>query len=210
MIDHDQLIEMLTRLKLTAIRDQLDSLLDEAAGRELTLREALGFFCAREVARKDERRTLGRDDSRFRRGVDGGSLTFQLAHAGAQQLCASRRKVRRLELVERAFQGPAEVARAQAPDFSPNLRLTREGAAPPGSEAHRSVPWAREDAGRPFGKERALNSSSGRGAEAPWPEDLPASDPRNLHRGPHLDHAPSGVCRHRSGRSRRTRRDPRR
>lgn len=56
MIDHDQLIEMLTRLKLTAIRDQLDSLLDEAAGRELTLREALGFFCAREVARKDERR----------------------------------------------------------------------------------------------------------------------------------------------------------
>ena len=30
---------MLTRLKLTAIRDQLDSLLDEAARRELTLRE---------------------------------------------------------------------------------------------------------------------------------------------------------------------------
>jgi DNA replication protein DnaC len=56
MTDHDDLIEMLTRLKLTAIRDQLDSLLDEAAGRELTLREALGFFCGREVARKDERR----------------------------------------------------------------------------------------------------------------------------------------------------------
>ena len=31
---------MLTRLKLTAIRDQLDTLLDEAARRELTLREA--------------------------------------------------------------------------------------------------------------------------------------------------------------------------
>ena len=56
MIDHDALIEMLTRLKLTAIRDQLDNLLDEAARREFTLREALGFLCQREVARKDERR----------------------------------------------------------------------------------------------------------------------------------------------------------
>jgi DNA replication protein DnaC len=55
-LDHDTLIGMLTRLKLTAIRDQLDSLLDEAARRELTLREALAFLCEREVARKDERR----------------------------------------------------------------------------------------------------------------------------------------------------------
>jgi DNA replication protein DnaC len=56
MIDHDALMEMLTRLKLTAIRDQLDNLLDEAARREMTLREALGFLCQREIARKDERR----------------------------------------------------------------------------------------------------------------------------------------------------------
>jgi DNA replication protein DnaC len=56
MIDHDTLIGMLNRLKLTAIRDQLDSLLDEAARRELTLREAVAFLCQREVARKDERR----------------------------------------------------------------------------------------------------------------------------------------------------------
>ncbi len=56
MVDHDTLIDMLTRLKLTAIRDQLDSLLDEAAGRELTLREAVAFLCEREVARKNERR----------------------------------------------------------------------------------------------------------------------------------------------------------
>lgn len=56
MIDHDALTEMLTRLKLTAIRDQLDTLLDEAARREMTLREALGFLCQREIARKDERR----------------------------------------------------------------------------------------------------------------------------------------------------------
>src|SRR5690349_14785726 len=53
---HDHLLAMLTRLKLTAIRDQLDSLLDEAGRREMTIREALGFFCAREIARKDERR----------------------------------------------------------------------------------------------------------------------------------------------------------
>ena len=48
--------QMLGRLKLTAIRDQLDSLLDEAAQRELTLRETLTLFCEREIARKDERR----------------------------------------------------------------------------------------------------------------------------------------------------------
>ena len=47
---------MLTRLKLTAIRDQLDSLLDKATRRELTLREALTLLCEAEVARKDERR----------------------------------------------------------------------------------------------------------------------------------------------------------
>ena len=56
MIDHDALVDMLTRLKLTAIRDQLDTLLDEAARREMTLREAVGFLCQREIARKDERR----------------------------------------------------------------------------------------------------------------------------------------------------------
>jgi DNA replication protein DnaC len=45
----------LSRLKLTAIRDQLDSLLDEAARRELTFREALAFLLfEREIARKDE------------------------------------------------------------------------------------------------------------------------------------------------------------
>jgi hypothetical protein len=52
MMEHDHLIAMLNRLKLTAIRDQLDSLLDEAARRELTIREALLFFCERETARK--------------------------------------------------------------------------------------------------------------------------------------------------------------
>jgi DNA replication protein DnaC len=52
----EDLTRMLTRLKLTAVRDQLDTLLDEAARRELSLRESLALLCAAEVARKDERR----------------------------------------------------------------------------------------------------------------------------------------------------------
>lgn len=55
-MDHERFVAMLTRLKLTAIRDQLDTLLDEAARRELNLREALFLLCEREIARKDERR----------------------------------------------------------------------------------------------------------------------------------------------------------
>ena len=55
-IDHETLVAMLDRLKLTAIRDQLDTLLDEAARSKMTLREALGFFIQREIARRDERR----------------------------------------------------------------------------------------------------------------------------------------------------------
>ena len=57
--------QMLARLKLTAIRDQLDSLLDEAAKRELTLREMLTLLCEREIARKDE--AADRDGIRHRR-----------------------------------------------------------------------------------------------------------------------------------------------
>lgn len=55
-VTHEQLTEMLTRLKLTAIRDQFDSLLDEAARADLSLREALAMLCEREIARKDQRR----------------------------------------------------------------------------------------------------------------------------------------------------------
>ncbi len=52
----DHLERMPTRLKPTAIRDHLDSLLNEAGRRELTIREALTLFCEREIARKDQRR----------------------------------------------------------------------------------------------------------------------------------------------------------
>ena len=55
-VGHEVLVEQLTRLQLTCIRDQLDSLLDEAAERQLTLREAVAFLVGREVARKNERR----------------------------------------------------------------------------------------------------------------------------------------------------------
>ncbi len=44
MLEPDRLDELLTRLRLTAIRDQLDSLLDEASRAQMTLREALLFL----------------------------------------------------------------------------------------------------------------------------------------------------------------------
>ncbi|MFM1799875.1 MAG: putative Insertion sequence ATP-binding protein [Cyanobacteriota bacterium] len=47
---------MLTRLRLGAIREQLDALLEEAARRQLNLREALAWLCAAEVASKEQRR----------------------------------------------------------------------------------------------------------------------------------------------------------
>ena len=48
--------EILGRLKLTAMRDRLDSLLDEAVRRDLNLAEALTLLCEAEVAHREERR----------------------------------------------------------------------------------------------------------------------------------------------------------
>ena len=56
MDQHDHLIGLLNRLHLTAIRDQVDNLINEAGRRELTIREALTMFCEREVARRNQRR----------------------------------------------------------------------------------------------------------------------------------------------------------
>ena len=53
---HEHLTALLTRLKLTAVRERLDNLLDEATRRELTLREALVYLCEAEVAYKEQRR----------------------------------------------------------------------------------------------------------------------------------------------------------
>jgi DNA replication protein DnaC len=79
-MQHDQLIEMLNRLKLTAIRDQLDSLIDQAGRRELSIREALSLFCEREIARKDERRiemSIGLARFPFVRDLDGFDFAAQ-------------------------------------------------------------------------------------------------------------------------------------
>lgn len=79
-MEHDPVIEMLNRLKLTAVRDQLDSLIDEAARRELTVREALTLFCEREIARRDERRiemSVGLARFPFVRDLDGFDFAAQ-------------------------------------------------------------------------------------------------------------------------------------
>src|SRR5260370_42420103 len=79
-MEHDQLVAMLNRLKLTAIRDQIDSLIDEAARRELTIREALALFCEREIARKNERRiemSIGLARFPFVRELDGFDFAAQ-------------------------------------------------------------------------------------------------------------------------------------
>jgi DNA replication protein DnaC len=51
-----ELEPMLQRLRLTGIRERLDNLLEEAARHQMTLREALAWLCAAEVARKDQSR----------------------------------------------------------------------------------------------------------------------------------------------------------
>ena len=57
----DPLDQMLTRLKLTAVRDQLDSLLDEAARGEMSLRETLALprASARSRARSEPSSAIG-------------------------------------------------------------------------------------------------------------------------------------------------------
>lgn len=54
--EDDRLNYLLTRLRLTSIRDRLDNLLDEASRQDFNLREALTFLCEQEARCKDERR----------------------------------------------------------------------------------------------------------------------------------------------------------
>jgi DNA replication protein DnaC len=79
-LDQQALTEMLTRLHLTAIRDQLDSLLDEAARRELSLRDAVALLCQRELGRRNERRiTMATKIAHFPtlRDLDGFDFSAQ-------------------------------------------------------------------------------------------------------------------------------------
>lgn len=66
MAEQEYLLNLLTRLKLGAIKDKLDYLLDEAARKEMNLRESLVFFCEQEVQNKDQKRVqLGINMSKF-------------------------------------------------------------------------------------------------------------------------------------------------
>jgi DNA replication protein DnaC len=55
-VDHERLIGILNRLKLTGIRDKLDNLLDEASRKQMNLREAFVFLCEQEIREKDQTR----------------------------------------------------------------------------------------------------------------------------------------------------------
>ena len=64
--DVDRLDAMLARLQLTAIRERLDALLEEAARGDLNLREVLTFLCEAETANKDQRRiSMGTKIAKF-------------------------------------------------------------------------------------------------------------------------------------------------
>lgn len=52
----ERFIELLTKLKLTAIRDRLDNLLDEASRKKMNFREALFFLCEQEARSKNQKR----------------------------------------------------------------------------------------------------------------------------------------------------------
>jgi len=76
----DTLFLMLSRLQLSAIWDQLDNLLDEAARRDFTLRESLAFLCEVEIARRDQRRVaMGTSIAKFPyvRALDGFDFDAQ-------------------------------------------------------------------------------------------------------------------------------------
>jgi DNA replication protein DnaC len=91
----EALPEILARLKLGAMRDRLDSLLDEAARRELSLREALQLLCEAEVARREERRiqmAMGIAKFPFVRTLDGFEFEAQpsLDHRQVRDLATCR------------------------------------------------------------------------------------------------------------------------
>ncbi len=66
LIDEEHFASLLTRLKLTGIRDNLDNLLDGASKKEMGYRELIYTLCREEVRRKDERRIrMGMSISHF-------------------------------------------------------------------------------------------------------------------------------------------------
>jgi DNA replication protein DnaC len=61
-----QLHAMLTRLQLTAVRDRLDALLEDAARQDLDLRRTLAYLCSAEIEHRDQRRiAMGTSIAKF-------------------------------------------------------------------------------------------------------------------------------------------------
>ena len=154
-VDHEALVAMLTRLKLTAIRDGLDSLLDEAARRDLTLREALAFLCDREVARKDERRI---------------EMALKIAHFP----CAAR--ARRLRLRRPAE--PRSASRsASSPPAAGSPTATRCCCSVRPASA-RPI-WRSRSAARRSGRATRCCSSPRRRWSRRWPRPMPTAGSRS-------------------------------
>lgn len=79
-VDQEHLTNLLTRLKLPVIRDKLDYFLDEAARKEMNLRESVTFLCEQEIQNKDHKRVqMGIKLSKFpfSKTLDQFDLTAQ-------------------------------------------------------------------------------------------------------------------------------------
>jgi DNA replication protein DnaC len=123
----DALPTLLARLQLTALRDRLDTLLDEAARRDLNLREALTFLCQAEVARREQRRlemATRLAKFPFARALDGFDFEAQPSLDPRHPRGLDRAVVRRLLAGDwvRAHQnvlvtGPTGVGKPQPTDY---------------------------------------------------------------------------------------------
>jgi DNA replication protein DnaC len=102
----DRLDGMLARLKLSGIRDQLDSLLDEAARSNLSTRETLTMLCEREIARKDHRRIV--PEARLRH-----EMALKLAHFPAVDRPEADPRSGRVALDRQRLLGPPGVGKTQ-------------------------------------------------------------------------------------------------
>ena len=81
----DPLLTMLERLKLTALRDRIDNLLDEAGRREMTLRECAAYV--KEIFDLETVRVFGEAEQKIRKAAvvpgSGKDYISQAVRAGA-------------------------------------------------------------------------------------------------------------------------------
>jgi DNA replication protein DnaC len=120
----DALPEMLMRLKLTAMRDRLDGLLDEAARDDLSLRETLALLCRAEVSYREERRIqMGTSIAKFphQRTLEGFDFAAQpsLDARQVRDLAACRWVANGDALL---IQGPPGVGKTHVSTALPDLR----------------------------------------------------------------------------------------